>query len=446
MVLLDAGRNSPSNGHATGAESLAILNGTPRQTMGIVGLGYVGLPTALAFASNGSMVVGIDHSPRRIHDIERAEVDVLDIDRDRLRVALASDLLHLSTDPALLSAVDVVLICVPTPVDDHLVPDLTSLRTACATVVEHARPGQCIVLTSTSYVGTTEDFVVRPLQSRGLRVGNDVHVVFSPERIDPGNSRHPQETVPRVLGGVTNVCARRGTEVLSTIAPTVHVVSSPEAAEFTKLYENTFRAVNIAFANEMADVAGHIGLDINEVIDAAASKPYGFMAFRPGPGVGGHCIPCDPHYLLWKLRAERLGAPVVEAAMTRVAARPGRIVDRAVAALAADGRSVVAARVVVVGVSYKPNVQDVRESPALEIIATMRRRGAIVSYVDPLVTGLATADGQSVSRHQRPQDEVWDIAIVHTLHENTDLAWLDDVPVVLDATYRLPRSANRVVP
>lgn len=435
-----------SSHYATPIESAVIPVSRPLATVGIVGLGYVGLPTALAFVSAGSPVIGIDISAGRIADIERADVDLLDSDRFRLRQAMSGERLHLTTDLTMLARVDVVIVCVPTPVDEHLVPDLTALRAACATVVAHARPGQCLMLTSTSYVGTTGDLIVRPLQRRGMEVGTDVHVVFSPERIDPGRVTHQQESVPRVLGGVTEACARRGAEIVAGIAPVVHVVSSPEAAEFTKLYENTFRAVNIAFANEMADIAGHFALDITEVIDAADSKPFGFMAFRPGAGVGGHCIPCDPHYLLWDLRARRAGAPVVEAAMSRIAARPGQIVARVVEALAAQGQRIVDARVAVVGVSYKPNVQDVRESPALEIIAALRAVGADVSFVDPLVATLVLADGENVPRIERPADSTWDIAIVHTVHRESDVNWLDAVPVVLDATYRLPPAGNRIVP
>lgn len=445
VALRDEETLAPSR-YLTTVQSAPAPVSRPVATVGIVGLGYVGLPTALAFVAAGAPVVGIDISATRIADIERVDVDLLDSDRFRLRQAMSGQRLHLTTDVTMLATVDVVIVCVPTPVDEHLVPDLGPLRAACATVVDHARPGQCLMLTSTSYVGTTRDLLVRPLQRRGMEIGTDIHVVFSPERIDPGRVSHQQESVPRVLGGVTDACALRGADVVSGIAPAVHVVSSPEAAEFTKLYENTFRAVNIAFANEMADVAGQFDLDITEVIDAADSKPFGFMAFRPGPGVGGHCIPCDPHYLLWDLRARRAGAPLVEAAMSRIAARPGQIVDRALGALAGRGRSIVDARVAVVGVTYKPNVQDVRESPALEIIGALVALGADVSFVDPLVPTVTSTDGRPVPRVERPADVAWDIAIVHTVHRESDVNWLDDVPVVLDATYRLAPAINRLVP
>ncbi len=214
-----------------------------------------------------------------------------------------------------LRSADAVIVCVPTPVDDHRAPDLGALGSACATVVEYAQPGQLLLLTSTTYVGCTHDLLVEPLRRRGLVAGRDIAVAFSPERIDPANERYPADRVPRVVGGATASCAGRASQVVAAVAPDVHVVSSAEAAEMTKLYENTFRAVNIALANELASVSRTLNLDAMEVIAAAATKPYGFFPFYPGPGVGGHCIPCDPHYLLWQLRALHHRAPLVEEAM-----------------------------------------------------------------------------------------------------------------------------------
>lgn len=256
----------------------------------------------------------------------------------------------------------------PTPVDRHLVPDLGALSAACASVVEHAVPGQLLMLTSTTYVGTTRDLLVEPLTARGFVVGEDIFVAFSPERIDPGNARHTQDTTPRVVGGTGRETTDRAAAVLARTAPSVHVLPSPEAAEMTKLWENTFRAVNIALANEFAENCRTLGIDPIPVIEAAATKPYGFMPFYPGPGVGGHCIPCDPHYLLWQLRAERTASPVIEAAMTAIAGRPGMVVRRVRELLGERGLATVGARVLVVGIAYKPGVADLRESPALEII------------------------------------------------------------------------------
>ncbi|MGH3658774.1 MAG: nucleotide sugar dehydrogenase, partial [Micromonosporaceae bacterium] len=255
--------------------------------IGIVGLGYVGLPTALALAEAGSSVIGCEVSDERLADIRSGAVDLLETDHARLRRQMGGDRLRLTVDPAALRGADTVVICVPTPVDEHLTPDLSAVAGACRTVVQHAVPGQLIVLTSTTYVGCTRDHLVKPLAERGLRVGVDVFVAFSPERIDPGVAKHAQESTPRVVGGATPACRERAVQALRRVAPYVHEVSSPEAAEMTKLLENSFRAVNIAFANEVSELARELGLDPVEVIEAAATKPYGFMAFYPGPGVGG---------------------------------------------------------------------------------------------------------------------------------------------------------------
>ncbi len=434
---MTANTTNPDRDHSTPAEHRAA-------TIAIVGLGYVGLPTAIGLASTGKTVIGIDVLDSRLDAIRAAHVDLVEDDAVRLIPVLENEQLQLTTDGWRASEADVVMICVPTPVDRHQVPDLTALRAACASVVEHTRSGQTIVLTSTSYVGTTRDLLVAPLTERGWVVGKDVHVAFSPERIDPGNRTHLQERVPRVVGGATAECAGRAAAAVGLVASEVHTVSSPEAAELTKLYENTFRAVNIALANEMSDIAGTMDLDITEVIEAAATKPYGFMPFYPGAGVGGHCIPCDPHYLLWMLRAHRVDAPLIETAMTRIAGRPSQVVSRAREGLSISGTPVAEARIVVVGVSYKPNVEDTRESAALEIMQTLRDRGAVVAFTDSLVSSVRLHDGTTVVRTD-PTLQRWDLAIIHTLHADVDLSWLDDVSVVLDTTHGLPGAANRIV-
>lgn len=427
---------------ATGTAVAAAATGT--LTLGVVGLGYVGLPTALAFVAGGGRVVGYDVSEPRRTAIAHGEVDLLPRDLDRLAALQGDDRLVVTGDADRLAEADAVIVCVPTPVDHHLTPDLSALRAACRVVVERARPGQLLVLTSTTYVGTTRDLLEGPLRARGLEPGVDVHVAFSPERIDPANVDFPVEATPRVVGGLTPACTRVAAEVLRRTAPLVHEVSSPEAAEMTKLHENTFRAVNIAYVNEMAEVCQRLGLDVTEVIGAAATKPYGFMRFNPGPGVGGHCIPCDPHYLLWQLRADRTEAPVIDAAMRAVAARPGHVVQRARDVLAEAGTALRGARVLVVGVSYKPGVADVRESPALEIIDRLRRGGAEVSYADPHVDAIAVDDGV-LTGTDHPWRRAWDLVLVHTLHPGEDTHWLAHAGLVLDATYQLPAEvATRV--
>ncbi|MET9112061.1 nucleotide sugar dehydrogenase [Streptomyces zhihengii] len=405
-------------------------------TVAVVGLGYVGLPTALALRAAGAAVTGIDISGSRLADIRRGDVDLPPEQLRSLAEALRDPEFRLTEDTGAVGRAEAVIVCVPTPVDRHRVPDLRALSAACATVVRHASEGQVLVLTSTSYVGTTRDLLVEPLAARGLRPGTDVYVAFAPERIDPGTEGHAPESTPRVIGGVGRRSTELAAELLRRTAPSIHRVDDPETAEMCKLWENTFRAVNIALANELADTSLEFGLDPRQVIDAAATKPYGFMPFYPGPGVGGHCIPCDPHYLLWQLRSRQREAPLVDSAMSAIAARPSAVVRRAREALADRAVAVAGARILVVGVAYKPGVADVRESPALEIIDRLSALGARVGYHDPLVPEVTSRAGGR--RHLAEAASLpWDLVLVHTLHEGTDVAGLARGCPVLDTTHSL---------
>jgi len=410
----------------------------------IVGLGYVGLPTALAYHRAGRRVIGFDISERRLDAIRSSDVDLIPDDFVRLDAALADPEFRLMTDTAALNQAAAVIVCVPTPVDTHLVPDLSLLRAACATVVESTVPGQTILLTSTTYVGCTQELLVEPLRRRGLIAGYDIHVAFSPERIDPGTTGIQTEQVPRVVSGATESCTEAAAQVLAGYVEHVHRVPSLAAAEMTKLLENTFRAVNIALINEFADICNTLGLAVESVIDAAATKPYGFMPFRPGPGVGGHCIPCDPHYLLWQLRAEHVDAPIIATAMGQIAARPGHVVDRIREELSTRGVGLPGTRIVVSGVAYKPDVADLRESPALEIIERLRDHGADVSFTDPHVAAIRLADGSTLARTTDPATFHPIVVLLHTAHTGTDLSWIGNDAMVIDATYRAQDLANRV--
>jgi nucleotide sugar dehydrogenase len=412
-------------------------------TFAIVGLGYVGLPTALALHQKGVGVVGVDVSATRLAAIRSRRVDLLPAELALLDKALEEPAFRLTDDSGVLSKADVIIICVPTPLDAHLNPDLRALAAACASVVAGARAGQILILTSTSYVGCTHDLLVAPLADRGLVAGRDVFVAFSPERIDPGIVQHDHTVTPRVVGGVTENCARRAAPVIGLLTESVHAVSSAEAAEMTKLYENTFRAVTLALANEFAGICRSFDLDAVEVTRAAATKPYGFLACYPGPGVGGHCIPCDPHYLLWQLRRQRTPAPLVEQAMRGIAERPHQVVARAVEVMSDLGRGLRDARVLVVGVSYKPGVQDVRGTPASEIIPGLEERGARVHYYDPLVPSFVLPDGRVMASEAAAPETEWDLVLLHTMHPHHDYAWVADCPTVLDATYRFDAVPQR---
>jgi UDP-N-acetyl-D-glucosamine dehydrogenase len=401
----------------------------------VVGLGYVGLPTAISYHAGGSRVLGLDASEARLGTITRGGADLLDRDQRRLADALNTDRLLLTSHARSLARAAAVVICVPTPVDDYLAPDLRMLAAACETVVANAVPGQLLLLTSTTYVGCTEDLLVRPLQERGFEIGEDIFVAFSAERIDPGNDAVDQEAIPRVVGGATAACEEQADRLLHRYASQVHHVGSLAAAEMTKLLENTFRAVNIALANEFADICEHLGIPVNDVIDAAATKPYGFMAFRPGPGVGGHCIPCDPHYLLWQLRKERFSAPLIERTMTEIASRPGRVVDKARTLLSERGVPLSRARILVVGISYKPDVADLRESPALEILSAFSQAGAFVGFVDDHFDEVRLASGDIVPATRRPEFFQPDLVLIHTRHTDADLDWISDEHLVLDPRF-----------
>ncbi|WP_041782188.1 nucleotide sugar dehydrogenase [Mycolicibacterium chubuense] len=415
----------------------------PRQRVAVVGLGYVGLPTALSLTAAGSEVVGIDVDENRLAAIKDERVELFHGDASRLATALNDQLLKLTTEPATMKEADAVVICVPTPVDAHTTPDMTALSRACETVVEHAQRGQTIVLTSTTYAGCTRDLLIAPLRQRGFQIGTDVFVAFSPERIDPGVAGHAPESTPRVLGGFTGRCSERAARLLAHTAAVVHIVSSPEAAEMTKLLENTFRAVNIALANEFADAATELGIDVIEVISAASTKPYGYMPFYPGSGVGGHCIPCDPHYLLWQMRARRRNSPVVDAAMAAIAARPRAVFGRAVRVLADSGKPLTGARILIAGVSYKPGISDIRESPALAIIDLLSSQGAHVFFSDPYVDVVRSAVAGTLHHVANPDQMAWDLVVVHTAHPDHDLGWLAQQPTVLDASYKLADLPNR---
>ena len=436
-------RFDPSSGGHPGGNGAS--DSPPDWSAGIVGLGYVGLPTALALHGRCPRIIGIDVSEERLATIAAQQADLAVTDCPRLEAALADGSLELTSKPAAIAEADLVIICVPTPVDENHQPDLAPLRAACASVVEHARPGQTIILTSTTYVGTTRELLTEPLATRDLRAGIDVFVAFSPERIDPGNPDHVQRETPRVVGGATPECTQRAAWAISQLTDVVYLVSSTDAAEATKLYENIFRAVSLALANEFADACGTLGLDPIEVTLAAGTKPYGFLAAFPGPGVGGHCIPCDPHYLLWQLERKDRPSPLIEQAMRSIASRPGRVADRAAELLAAGGTDLAGATVIVVGVAYKTGVRDLRESPALPLIDDLTRRGAQVRYYDPLVPQVRLHDGQVMYSVTTPEGGDYSLAIVHTLHPGVDYSWVAACPQVLDGTYQFDGAPNRVV-
>ncbi|MGB2850134.1 MAG: nucleotide sugar dehydrogenase [Solirubrobacterales bacterium] len=384
--------------------------------IGIVGLGYVGLPLAVAFGEAGHAVVGYDTDSRRVERLLRAESDIEDVASERL--AGLGDAFEASTEPAGLSRCDAVLICVPTPLANQREPDLSYITAAARTLAEILVEGQTIILESTTYPGTTRDHLLPLLEESGLRAGRDFHLAYSPERIDPGRSDHTVANTPKVIGGITPECTERAATVYEAICDEIVRVSTPEAAELTKLLENIFRSVNIALVNEMAQLTDVLGIDIWEVIDAAATKPFGFMRFDPGPGMGGHCLPVDPFYLAFKAREHDFYPEFVELAGKINQSHPLYCVSKMDRALNAAGKPVNGSRVLILGVSYKAGVADLREAPALKMIRHLRELGAEVSYHDPLVPELGELGLRSVDLASGVADA--DLVAIVTAHPGID--------------------------
>jgi UDP-N-acetyl-D-glucosamine dehydrogenase len=357
--------------------------------VGVLGLGYVGLTEAVALARAGYHVTGFEVDRERIDAVQSGRSYIMDVPDEELLWAVRSWSLTATADFAGLADMDVILICVPTPLGKTKAPDISFILAAADAIEAHLRPGQLIVLESTTYPGTTTEVVLPALERTGLRAGEDFHLCFAPERINPGDKEHTVSTVPRIVGGVTPACTEVATALFARISSEVVAVSSPQAAEMVKLLENTFRAVNIGLVNEMALMCRALGTDVWEVIDAAATKPFGFMPFYPGPGLGGHCIPVDPLYLSWKARIQGFEPRFIDLAHQVNGAMPRFVVSLLAEALNDRGRSINGSRILVLGVTYKRDVNDIRESPALEIIADLVRRGGTVVYHDPYVPSLS---------------------------------------------------------
>jgi UDP-N-acetyl-D-glucosamine dehydrogenase len=397
--------------------------------LGIVGLGYVGLPLALAFAEAGNEVVGLDNDPAKLADLRAGRSYIEDVDDSEL--AACEGRLHPSGDYADLEGCEAVVLCVPTPLSSSREPDLSYLREAAAAVAAHLRPGQLIVLESTSYPGTTREELLPALSAGGRTAGEDFYLAFSPERIDPGRSDHTIRTTPKLVGGITPACTERARALYEQICDTVEVLSSPETAELAKLLENIFRSVNIALVNEVAQLCDRLDIDVWEVVDAAATKPFGFMRFEPGPGMGGHCLPVDPFYLAFKAREHDFYPEFVELAGKVNQAQPEFCVRRIERALNDAGKPVKGSHILILGASYKPGIGDTRESPALRIITLLRDLGAEIAYHDPFVPELPAEGLESVDLDAALP--ATDLLAIVTAHPNVDhAAAVRAVPQAID--------------
>ena len=393
--------------------------------VGIIGLGYVGLPLAIRFAEAGFHVTGIELDQQKIDLANRGESYIPDIPSSTLQAHIEAKRMCFTSDYAALDDIDAVSICVPTPLRKTRDPDISYIISATQQVRAHLHPGQLVVLESTTYPGTTDEVLLPELQATGLKVGVDFFLAFSPERIDPGNPNFDTRNTPKIVGGVTPACTELAQAYYGAAIERVVPVSSPRVAEMTKLLENTFRAVNIGLVNEIAIICEKLSIDVWEVIDAAATKPFGFMRFLPGPGLGGHCIPVDPHYLSWKLKTLDYTARFIELAAEINSSMPHHVVNKISEALNEQRRSFNGATVLVLGVAYKRNVGDVRESPALDIIQELLARKAVVLYNDEYIPSLTVRD---CMLHSQPVSsgllQAADCVVIVTDHSYYDIPWI----------------------
>lgn len=388
----------------------------------VIGLGYVGIPLAVEFAHAGFRVTGIDVDASKVETVNRGESYILDISSKTMSALVAAGRLTATTDFSALADADAVCICVPTPLRKSQDPDISYIVSALDEVARHIHPGMLVVLESTTYPGTTEELLLPKLSESGLQVGKDFFLAFSPERVDPANKKFNTRNTPKVVGGVTPRCTERAVRLYSHAVDHVVAVSSAKAAEMVKLLENTFRAVNIALANELAIICDRLDVDVWEVINAASTKPFGFMPFFPGPGLGGHCIPIDPLYLSWKLKAHNYTARFIELATAINSSMPGYVVTQITEALNLDRKSVNGSRILVLGVAYKKDVSDIRESPAFDVMAMLRRKGAEVAYADPYVPTLNLGDVVLTSCDLEKGVTDFDCVVIITDHSAFDYA------------------------
>jgi len=360
--------------------------------VGIIGMGYVGLPTMVAVANAGFRVAGIDTDGERVHHLNHGESYINDVPDDTLKSLIDANLISATSDYSETHDLDVILICVPTPITKYKEPDVGPLSSAIHEFSQHARRGQLVVLQSTTYPGTTEEFVLPVLEKSGMKVGQDFNLAFALERVDPGNQRFDVQNVPKVVGGITDECTSIAALFLSEIVEEVVQVSSPRIAEMSKLLENTFRSVNIALVNELAILCRRMNIDVWEVIQAASSKPFGFMPFYPGPGVGGHCIPVDPFYLAWKAREYDFYVNFIELAAETNDNMPYHTLSLITESLSKARKPLNGSQILVLGVTFKENINDSRNSPAIRVMELLIQQGAMVSYQDDYVPTLNVCD------------------------------------------------------
>jgi UDP-N-acetyl-D-glucosamine dehydrogenase len=402
---------------------MRIIQRTAR--VGVIGLGYVGLPLATEWARAGFSVTGIDIDSRRVKMCQQGKSWIADVSSKDLGALVREGHLIPSADLTVLAELDAVAICVPTPINKAKEPDLRAILDVVNAIAAYLHPGQLVVLESTTYPGTTDEYILPRLQQTGLNVGTDFFLAFSPERIDPGNTRYSLRNTPKVVAGITPACLQLTSALYETVVDRVIPVSSTRTAELVKLFENTFRAVNIGLVNELTIMAKLLNVDVWEVISAASTKPYGFTTFYPGPGIGGHCIPIDPHYLAWKLRTLNYRSRFIEVASEINEQMPRYVVERVSSALNEMGKCLNGSRILIVGIAYKPEVEDIRDSPAIDIIKLLREYKAHVDYTDPYVPTLTLEETMLTSvRLEDEHLQSADCVVIVTDHRAFDYAYI----------------------
>ena len=390
--------------------------------IGVVGLGYVGLPLAVEKAKVGFSVIGFDIQEKRVHLVNQGVNYIGDVVEHELHALVQEGRMVATTDYSMLEEVDIVTICVPTPLDDYQQPDISYVKASTEEIAKYLHPGMLVVLESTTYPGTTAEVVKPILEQSGLVCGEDFHLAYSPERVDPGNKQFKTKNTPKVVGGVTPQCTEIAAVLYENVLEgTVHKVSSPQVAEMEKILENTFRNINIALANEMAILCDRMGIDVWEVIDAAKTKPYGFMAFYPGPGLGGHCIPVDPWYLTWKAREYNYQTRLIEVAGEINNSLPEHVVERIGHILNEEAKAVKGSNIYLLGVAYKKDIDDYRESPVIKIIELLMKRGANVKFSDPKIPSFTYRgiNHESVPFSSQELEDA-DLVVITTDHSDFD--------------------------
>lgn len=402
--------------------------------IGIIGMGYIGLPLAVEFAKNGFKVIGIDIDKDKINKLNQGKSYILDVEDNILLNLIKNKTLTATNDYNILKELNAIIICVPTPLSKTKTPDISYILTAVKEVKKYLQKSQIIILESTTYPGTTREIILPELESTGLKAGKDFFLAFSPERIDPGNKKYTIKNTPKVIGGITPTCTELSKTLYKQIIDNVVPVSTAESAEITKLLENTFRAVNIALANEVAIMANKLDVNVWEIIDAASTKPYGFMSFYPGPGIGGHCIPIDPIYLSWKLKTLNYNAKFIELASSINSYMPNYVIEKIINILNKYKKSVNDSKILILGIAYKKDINDYRESPALEIMEKLSNLGAQIYYNDEYIPELYFKNREIYSTKLNKEILTKaDCVVIITDHSYYDYKWIvENASVILD--------------